>query len=85
MSQSTKVKAAIKTAVGAAKIKGTAAEAKLAAGAWRAVVDDLETTNDLRGLAVFHKCGLEACVINGEAEGREYHLAALAAAAARYE
>jgi hypothetical protein len=85
MSQTTKVKKALEVAAKAKITGATQTEAQGAAGAWHAVCDDPEASNDLRSVALLYRQQLEGAIVNGDASAREAALAALAGVAAKYQ
>ena len=84
MPHAPKVKMTLEIAVQAKILGATRDEANGTVGRWRAIADDPETTNDLRGLAVHWRDELAGAVNRGDTAAQEAALQALSSTAARF-
>ena len=84
MPQPPKVKKALESVQGAKVAGATTSEARGTAASWASIANDVETTNDLRSLAVFWRDALTGAVVRGDSAAQEAALGALDATAARF-
>ncbi len=85
MSQTATVKKALEAAATQKAVGATTGEARTTANLWKAIADNVEATNDLRGLAVHWRDELQGAINRSDSAAVESALQALGALAGRFD